>query len=85
MAMGQRPYIGRCVIYARRWSRPGVTSALEVIHKSGPVLALCGETSVAALGKHNLLNSKGFWRATGSPVRTPPFHIQPCPRCYAGA
>ncbi|MEP2203527.1 MAG: alpha-hydroxy-acid oxidizing protein, partial [Tateyamaria sp.] len=39
----------------------GVTSALEVIHKELDLsMALCGETSVAGLGKHNLLIPKGF-------------------------
>ena len=39
----------------------GVTAALEVIHRELDLtMALCGETSIEGLGKHNLLIPKGF-------------------------
>eukprot|EP00919_Chromeraceae_sp_WS-2016_P078658 GHVR01186393.1.p1 GENE.GHVR01186393.1~~GHVR01186393.1.p1 ORF type:complete len:389 (-),score=85.45 GHVR01186393.1:207-1373(-) len=63
MAMGAKgTYIGRAFIYGLgAMGQAGVTSALEVIHKELDLsMALCGETSVAALGKHNLLIPKGF-------------------------
>ena len=55
-------YIGRAFIYGLgAMGQAGVTSALEVIHKELDLsMALCGETSVAGLGKHNLLIPKGF-------------------------
>jgi L-lactate dehydrogenase (cytochrome) len=63
MAMGAKgTYIGRAFIYGLgAMGQSGVTSALEVIHKELDLsMALCGETSVAGLGKHNLLIPKGF-------------------------
>ena len=63
MAMGAKgTYIGRAFIYGLgAMGQDGVTSALEVIHKELDLsMALCGETSVAGLGKHNLLIPKGF-------------------------
>ena len=63
MAMGAKgTYIGRAFIYGLgAMGQAGVTSALEVIHKELDLsMALCGETSVAGLGKHNLLIPKGF-------------------------
>jgi L-lactate dehydrogenase (cytochrome) len=39
----------------------GVTKALEVIHKElDTTMALCGETKVTDLGKHNLLIPQDF-------------------------
>jgi L-lactate dehydrogenase (cytochrome) len=39
----------------------GVTTALEVIHKElDTTMALCGETKVSNLGKHNLLIPEDF-------------------------
>ena len=39
----------------------GVTRALEVIHKElDTTMALCGETKVTGLGRHNLLVPKHF-------------------------
>ena len=63
LAMGAKgTYIGRAWIYGLgAMGQAGVTSALEVIHKELDLsMALCGETSVAGLGKHNLLIPKGF-------------------------
>jgi len=63
MAMGAKgTYIGRAFIYGLgAMGQKGVTTALEVIHKELDLtMALCGETSVEALGKHNLLVPKGF-------------------------
>ncbi|EAP83016.1 MULTISPECIES: alpha-hydroxy acid oxidase [Sulfitobacter] len=63
IAMGAKgTYIGRAFIYGLgAMGQAGVTSALEVIHKELDLsMALCGETSVAGLGKHNLLIPKGF-------------------------
>mgnify|MGYP000716086001 CR=1 FL=1 len=63
MAMGAKgTYIGRAFIYGLgAMGQAGVTSALEVIQKELDLsMALCGETSVAGLGRHNLLIPKGF-------------------------
>lgn len=63
MAMGAKgTYIGRAFIYGLgAMGQAGVTKALEVIHKElDTSMALCGETSVNALGTHNLLIPKGF-------------------------
>ena len=63
MAMGAKgTYIGRAFIYGLgAMGQKGVTTALEVIHKELDLtMALCGETSVEALGRHNLLIPKGF-------------------------
>ncbi|MBQ0805515.1 MAG: alpha-hydroxy-acid oxidizing protein [Sulfitobacter sp.] len=63
MAMGASgTYIGRAFIYGLgAMGQKGVTTALEVIHKELDLtMALCGETSVQALRKHNLLIPKGF-------------------------
>ena len=63
MAMGASgTYIGRAFIYGLgAMGQKGVTTALEVIHKELDLtMALCGETSLQALGKHNLLIPKGF-------------------------
>ncbi len=69
MAMGAKgTYIGRAYIYGLgAMGQKGVTTALEVIHKELDLtMALCGETSVEALGRHNLLIPKDFegdWQA----------------------
>ncbi|MFT6090469.1 L-lactate dehydrogenase [Sulfitobacter sp.] len=63
MAMGAKgTYIGRAFIYGLgAMGQKGVTTALEVIHKELDLtMALCGETSIEALGKHNLLIPKNF-------------------------
>lgn len=63
MAMGAKgTYIGRAFIYGLgAMGQAGVTTALEVIHKELDLtMALCGETQVTALGKHNLLIPKDF-------------------------
>jgi L-lactate dehydrogenase (cytochrome) len=63
MAMGAKgTYIGRAYIYGLgAMGQKGVTTALEVIHKELDLtMALCGETSVEALGRHNLLIPKDF-------------------------
>ncbi|MBB3993407.1 L-lactate dehydrogenase (cytochrome) [Sulfitobacter undariae] len=63
MAMGAKgTYIGRAFIYGLgAMGQAGVTRALEVIHKEmDTTMALCGETKVTDLGRHNLLVPKGF-------------------------
>jgi len=63
MAMGASgTYIGRAFIYGLgAMGQAGVTAALEVIHRELDLtMALCGETSIKGLGKHNLLIPKGF-------------------------
>lgn len=63
MAMGAKgTYIGRAYIYGLgAMGQAGVTSALEVIHRElDTTMALCGETNVANLGRHNLLIPKDF-------------------------
>ncbi|WP_299963541.1 alpha-hydroxy acid oxidase [uncultured Roseobacter sp.] len=63
LAMGARgTYIGRAFIYGLgAMGQQGVTRALEVIHKElDTTMALCGETNVADLGRHNLLIPEGF-------------------------
>lgn len=69
MALGAKgTYIGRAYIYGLgAMGQAGVTRALEVIHKElDTTMALCGETNVADLGRHNLLVPQGFegkWQA----------------------
>jgi len=63
MAMGAKgTYIGRAYIYGLgAMGQAGVTSALEVIHRElDTTMALCGETQVGNLGRHNLLIPKDF-------------------------
>lgn len=63
MAMGAKgTYIGRSYVYGLgAMGQDGVTKALEVIHKELDLsMALCGETSVKNLGRHNLLIPKNF-------------------------
>ena len=63
MAMGAKgTYIGRAFIYGLgAMGQEGVTRALEVIHKElDTTMALCGETNVNELGRHNLLVPKNF-------------------------
>ncbi|TNJ39984.1 alpha-hydroxy acid oxidase [Phaeobacter sp. B1627] len=54
--------IGRAFVYGLgAMGQPGVTRALEVIHKELDVsMALCGEKSVTKLGRHNLLVPEDF-------------------------
>jgi len=69
MAMGAKgTYIGRAFVYGLgAMGQAGVTKALEVIHKELDIsMALCGETSVKDLWRHNILVPKGFageWEA----------------------
>ncbi len=69
MAMGAKgTYIGRAFIYGLgAMGQEGVTKSLEVIHKElDTTMALCGETSIERLGKHNLLipqDFEGRWQA----------------------
>ncbi len=69
LAMGAKgTYIGRAFIYGLgAMGQRGVTKALEVIHRElDTTMALCGETSVTNLGRHNLLVPKdfgGLWEA----------------------
>ncbi|MEP1612005.1 MAG: alpha-hydroxy acid oxidase [Roseobacter sp.] len=63
LAMGAKgTYIGRAFVHGLgAMGQPGVTKALEVIHKELDVtMALCGETQVTALGRHNLLVPEDF-------------------------
>jgi L-lactate dehydrogenase (cytochrome) len=63
MAMGAAgTYIGRAFVYGLgAMGQAGVTRALEVIHKElDTTMALCGETQVTNLGRHNLLIPKNF-------------------------
>ena len=63
MAMGAKgTYIGRAYIYGLgAMGEAGVTSALNIIHRElDTTMALCGETNVENLGRHNLLVPKYF-------------------------
>ncbi|WP_299599105.1 alpha-hydroxy acid oxidase [uncultured Tateyamaria sp.] len=63
LAMGAKgTYIGRAFVYGLgAMGQAGVTEALNVIHRElETTMALCGETNVANLGRHNLLVPKGF-------------------------
>lgn len=55
-------YIGRAFTYGLgAEGEAGVTKALEIIHKELDItMALCGETDVKKLGKHNLYVPQGF-------------------------
>ncbi len=70
IAMGAKgTYIGRAYIYGLgAMGQTGVTRALEVIHKElDTTMALCGETNVTDLGRHNLLIPQDFsgrWQQT---------------------
>ncbi|MFK7868587.1 MAG: L-lactate dehydrogenase [Roseobacter sp.] len=69
ISMGAKgTYIGRAFIHGLgAMGQEGVTKALEVIHKElDTTMALCGETNVADLGRHNLLipeDFEGRWQA----------------------
>ena len=63
MAMGAKgTYIGRAYIYGLgAMGEAGVTSALNIIHRElDTTMALCGETNVEDLGRHNLLIPEDF-------------------------
>ncbi|MDF3412912.1 alpha-hydroxy-acid oxidizing protein [Sulfitobacter sp. M57] len=63
LAMGAKgTMIGRAFVYGLgAMGQKGVQTALEVIHKElDTTMALCGETSVANLGRHNLLIPEDF-------------------------
>lgn len=63
VAMGAKgTFIGRAFIYGLgAMGQKGVTTALEVIHREMDItMALCGETNVANLGRHNLLIPEDF-------------------------
>jgi L-lactate dehydrogenase (cytochrome) len=63
LAMGAKgTYIGRAFVYGLgAMGEKGVTTALEVIHKElDTTMALCGETKVTDLGRHNLLIPEDF-------------------------
>ncbi len=63
LAMGATgTYIGRAFVYGLgAMGQKGVTTALEVIQKElDTTMALCGEKSVANLGRHNLLVPEDF-------------------------
>jgi len=55
-------FIGRSYIYGLgAMGEAGVTHALDIIQKElDTTLALCGEKSIAGLGRHNLLIRQGF-------------------------
>ena len=63
MAMGAKgTYIGRAYIYGLgAMGEAGVTTALNIIHREiDTTMALCGETNVEDLGRHNLLIPEDF-------------------------
>jgi L-lactate dehydrogenase (cytochrome) len=63
MAMGAKgTYIGRAYIYGLgAMGEAGVTAALNIIHREiDTTMALCGETNVEDLGRHNLLIPEDF-------------------------
>ena len=63
LALGARgTYIGRSYIYGLgAQGEQGVSKALEIIHKElDTTMALCGETAVDDLGRHNLLVPRDF-------------------------
>ena len=63
VAMGAKgTFIGRAFVYGLgAMGQKGVTKALEIIHRELDVtMALCGEKSVTALGRHNLLIPEDF-------------------------
>ncbi|WP_299732772.1 alpha-hydroxy acid oxidase [uncultured Tateyamaria sp.] len=63
LAMGAKgTFIGRAFIYGLgAMGQEGVSKALSVIHKELDItMALCGETQVTDLGRHNLLVPEGF-------------------------
>ncbi|NNE53185.1 MAG: alpha-hydroxy-acid oxidizing protein [Sulfitobacter sp.] len=63
LAMGAKgTMIGRAFVYGLgAMGQKGVTTALEVIQKElDTTMALCGETSVKDLARHNLLVPEGF-------------------------
>ncbi|MEO0939242.1 MAG: alpha-hydroxy acid oxidase [Pseudomonadota bacterium] len=68
LAMGANgTMIGRAWVYGLgAMGQKGVTTAMEVIHKElDMTMALCGETDVANLGRHNLLipsDFEGHWQ-----------------------
>ncbi|WP_299769736.1 alpha-hydroxy acid oxidase [uncultured Tateyamaria sp.] len=68
LALGAKgTYIGRAFVYGLgAMGQAGVTEALNVIHRElDTTMALCGETNVANLGRHNLLvpeDFEGRWR-----------------------
>lgn len=67
VALGAKgTYIGRSFVYGLgAMGQPGVTKALEVIHKELDLsMALCGERDIADVGRHNLLipaDFEGVW------------------------
>ncbi|MEM8578934.1 MAG: alpha-hydroxy acid oxidase [Pseudomonadota bacterium] len=63
LAMGATgTYIGRAFVYGLgAMGQKGVTAALDVIHgELDKTMALCGETDVRKLGRHNLLVPEDF-------------------------
>ena len=63
LAMGAKgTYIGRSFVYGLgAGGQAGVHTALEILHKELDLtMALCGETNVANLGRHNLLVPEDF-------------------------
>lgn len=63
LALGAKgTMIGRAFVYGLgAMGQHGVTRALEVLHKElDTTMALCGEKSVADLGRHNLLVPEDF-------------------------
>lgn len=63
LALGaQGTYIGRAFVYGLgAMGQAGVKTALEIIHRELDVtMALCGETKVQDLGRHNLLIPQDF-------------------------
>ncbi|MEX0285236.1 MAG: L-lactate dehydrogenase [Paracoccaceae bacterium] len=69
LALGAKgTYIGRAFVYGLgAGGQAGVAKALEIIHKElDTTMALCGETNVSDLGRHNLLvpeDFEGTWQS----------------------
>ncbi|TCD16611.1 alpha-hydroxy acid oxidase [Oricola cellulosilytica] len=67
IALGAKStYIGRAFIYGLGAAgEAGVTKALDILHKELDLtMALCGETDIANVGHHNLLNPPSTARKT---------------------
>lgn len=67
IAMGAKgTYIGRAYIYGLgAMGQAGVTKALEIIHKELDLtMALCGETDIKKVGRHNLHGYAGSKKPT---------------------
>ena len=62
-------YIGRAYIYGLgAMGQAGVSKALEIVHKElDTTMALCGETDIHDVGRHNLLDFERSIRMANQP------------------